>query len=349
MAPRLLLFAGAPPASSLDAESCTINDLDDVFAEFAGLTRRRTTRSRGVTPPSSTTPQVPWRSLPLTRRPPLLHAGFSQRHHVSSIGRHALASQSGFFTTADVSFGGVAESFGGTDPEDVLSQFYDHSLAVHNSVPSSQLDSFEETSLEETSFMTTSSSTGKPAVIAPIPSHLSDLEDVPPAPRILALNPQTVTLNLIVGVISIAQPRSVTTRWGRTLSLVEILVGDDTKSGFAVTFWLDREDAAAAGIGGLRRQDVVLMQNVALHVFRGKVYGQSLRRGMTKVTLLWRREGSGLYTTRDLAKRGQVHPQLAKAKHVKDWVLKFVGAHVGVRTRARTARVSWDRPPDDSQ
>ncbi|KAM0439828.1 hypothetical protein ACHAPT_000925 [Fusarium lateritium] len=345
MAPRLLLFAGAPPASSLNAESCTINDLDHAFAEFLGLTPRRRTRPR-ITPSSSSSSQVAWRSLPLTRQP--LHTGFSQRHDIS-VSEHALASQSDFFTTADVSFHGAAESFGGTDPEEVLSQFYDHSLAVHNSIPSSQLDSFEETSLEETSFMTTSSTGQAGLITAPIPPHLSDLEDVPSAPRILALNPQTVTLNLIVGIISIAQPRSVTTRWGRTLSLIEILVGDDTKSGFAMTFWLARENAAAAEISSLRRQDVVLMQNVALHVFRGKVYGQSLRKGMTKVTLLWRREGSGLYTTRDLAKRGQVHPQLAKSKKVKDWVLKFVGAHVGVRTRARTARVSWDRPPDDTQ
>ncbi|KAJ4312411.1 hypothetical protein N0V84_009947 [Fusarium piperis] len=343
MAPRVLLFAGAPPASSLSAESCTINDLDHVFAEFLGLIPRRPTQKLRATPSSMS--QVTWRSLPLTRQP--LHTGFSQRHDIS-INEHALASQSDFFTTADVSFNGVAESFGGTDPEDVLSQFYDHSLAVHNSMPSSQLDSFEETSLEETSFMTISS-TSNPTIISPVPSHLSDLKDVPPAPRILSLNPQTLTLNLMVGIISIAQPRSVTTRWGRTLSLVEILVGDDTKSGFAVTFWLDREDAATAEISSLRRQDVVSMQNVALHVFRGKVYGQSLRKGMTKVTLLWRREGSGLYTTRDLAKRGQVHPQLAKTKKVKDWVLKFVGAHVGARTRARTARVSWDKPPDDTQ
>ncbi|KAF4463061.1 nucleic acid-binding OB-fold [Fusarium albosuccineum] len=340
--PRLLLFAGAPPASSLDSASCTINDLDDSFSEFLGLAPQRQTPPH-FTPQSS---QAAWRSLPLTRQP--LRTGFSQTHD-TSISKHSLANQSEFFTTAEVSFNRQAESFDGTDPEDVLTHFYDHSLAVHNSIPSSQLESFDETSLEETSFMTTSS-TGPPATTAaPVPSHLSDLEDIPSASRILALNPQTVTLNIIVGIISIAQPRTVTTRWGRKLSLVEILVGDDTKSGFAVTFWLAHENAAAVEISNLRRQDVVLMQNVALHVFRGKVYGQSLRKGMTKVSLLWRRDGSGLYSTRELAKRAQGHPQLAKTKQVKDWVLKFVGADAGVRTRARTARASWDRPPDDTQ
>ncbi|KAF5027301.1 hypothetical protein F66182_595 [Fusarium sp. NRRL 66182] len=335
MAPQLLLFAGAPPASSLDVESCTITQIDDSFARFLGILPCKPNPA----PPSDL---AAWRSLPLTRQP--LHTGFSQTHDISI----TLANQSEFFTTAEVSFKEQSQSLEGLDPGTVLSQFYDHSLAVHNSIPSSQLESFNETSVEETSFITTSS-TGQQDVTESAPFHLSDLRDIPPAPRILALNPQTVTLNIIVGIISIAQPRTVTTRWGRTLSLVEILVGDDTKSGFAVTFWLEGENAAATEIGALRRQDVVLVQNVALHVFKDKVYGQSLRRGMTKVSLLWRRDGSGLYSTRELGKRGHMHPQLQKAKQVKNWVLKFVGADVGVRTRARKAQVSWDRPPDDTQ
>ncbi|KAF5719352.1 nucleic acid-binding OB-fold [Fusarium mundagurra] len=335
MAPQLLLFAGAPPPSSLTTQSCTITQIDDSFAEFLGLA------PQGTAPVSS--PSIaPWRSLPLNRKP--LHTGFSQTHNISI----NLANQSEFFTTAEISFKEQSQSFEGEDPENVLSQFYDHSLALHNSIPSSQLDSFEETTFEETSFMTTSS-TANLDMRDTVPSHLSDLEDIPPARRILALNPQTVTLNIIAGIISIAQPRTVTTRWGRSLSLVEILLGDDTKTGFAVTFWLAEENNATAEISALRRQDVVLMQNVALHVFKDKVYGQSLRRGMSKVSLLWRRDGSGLYSTRELSKRGQMHPQLQKAKQVKDWVLKFVGADVGVKTRARKTQISWDRPPDDTQ
>ncbi|KAG9499761.1 hypothetical protein J7337_008221 [Fusarium musae] len=315
MAPRLLLFAGAPPPSSLTTQSCTITQIDDSFAEFLGLA------PQGTAPISSPSP-APWRSLPLNRKP--LHTGFSQTHNISI----NLANQSEFFTTAEISFKEQSQSFGDQDPEN--------------------LDSFEETTFEETSFMTTSSA-GNLDMRDAVPSHLSDLEDIPPARRILALNPQTITLNIIAGIISIAQPRTVTTRWGRSLSLVEILLGDNTKTGFAVTFWLAEENNAAAEISALRRQDVVLMQNVALHVFKDKVYGQSLRRGMTKVSLLWRRDGSGLYSTRELSKRGQMHPQLQKVKQVKDWVLKFVGADVGVTTRARKARVSWDRPPDDTQ
>ncbi|KAF5230662.1 hypothetical protein FAUST_9692 [Fusarium austroamericanum] len=343
MAPRLLLFAGAPPSSSLNSESCTITQIDDSFAEFLGLASQKPSHT-----PLSTL--APWRSLPLNRKP--LHTGFSQTHDASI----DLASQSEFFTTADVSFKEQPQSFesdGNGDGETTLSQFYDHSLALHNPIPSSQLDSFQETTFEETSFEGTSFMTTLAAeradTMESVPSHLSGLEDIPPAPKILALHPQTVTLNIVAGIISIAQPRTITTRWGRTLSLVEILLGDETKTGFAVTFWLEEANAAAAEISALRRQDVVLMQNVGLHVFQNKVHGQSLRRGMTKVSLLWRRDGAGLYSTKDLSKRGQMHPQLRKAKKVKDWVLRFVGAAAGAKTRTSRARLSWDRPPDDTQ
>ncbi|RGP68491.1 nucleic acid- ob-fold [Fusarium longipes] len=342
MSPRLLLFAGAPPSSSLTSESCTITQIDDSWAEFIGLVPQKST-------PAPLSNLAPWRSLPLNRK--RLHTGLSQTHDVSI----NLANQTEFFTTAEVSFKEQSQSFeGDVDAETTLSQFYDYSLALHNPVPSSQLDSFEETTFEETksfeqtSFMTSFSAARIDATEC-LPSQLSHLEDIPPASKILALNPQTVTLNIIAGIISIAQPRTITTRWGRKLSLVEILLGDETKSGFAVTFWLEEANAAAAEISALRRQDVVLMQNVALHVFQNKVYGQSLRRGMTKVSLLWRRDGSGLYSTRELSKRNQKHPQLQKAKHVRDWVLRFVGAAPGVKTRATRARVSWDRPPDDTQ
>jgi hypothetical protein len=192
-----------------------------------------------------------------------------------------------------------------------------------------------------------------------VPANLSDVEDVPPAARILALGPQTITLNLIVGVLSIAQPRDVTTRWGRRLSLVEVLVGDDTKSGFAITFWLDTPPSHAsraldAAVRGLRRQDVVLVRNVGLHAFRGRVYGQSLRHGLTQLSLLWRRDGSGHYSTRALARRSAaggsaVHPQTQKTRLVKDWVLRFVTPHAPSTRSTRSAKKTWDDPPDDTQ
>ncbi|KAK3186187.1 hypothetical protein K4F52_004951 [Lecanicillium sp. MT-2017a] len=359
--PNILLLAGAPATSSLDP-SKYLDSLSEPFRNFISSTGSRPGKdSTHYTHPEYAT----WRSLPLTRQP--LHTGLTPDHNMDGLPIHA--HHQDFFNTAScISSGGPeqASTQQNEDAEDVLTQFYEQSLAHHNPLPSSQLDnnaSDDETTayLDETSFLTTTSflsnttSTAHHPPPPVIPPHLSDLEDVPTAPQLLALHPQTITLNLIAGILSIAQPRTVKTRWGKTLSLVEILLGDDTRSGFSATFWLaddsSNSDVTAKMLHLLRRQDVVLLQNVALHVFRGKVYGQSLRRGQTKVHLLWRRRGSGgCYSSRDLAS-GHVegaNPQLAKTARVKDWVLRFVGADSGVEGKVEVLK-GWDKPPDDTQ
>ena len=65
----------------------------------------------------------------------------------------------------------------------------------------------------------------------------------------------------------------------------------------------------------LRARDVVLVRNVALAAFRGRVYGQSLRRGVTRVELIWRGGDGG--------RRGW--EGVEKARRVREWVLGFVG------------------------
>ncbi|PNY23349.1 Uncharacterized protein TCAP_06723 [Tolypocladium capitatum] len=333
-AQRVILFTGAPTASSVDSSSCTVNHFDKPFHELLGI------RPGADHDLCSAPPHAVWRSLPLTRQ--VLHTGFTPAHDIHDASLHGSAD---FFATAGVSLAGGSRLGEGDDAAAVLTQFCEHSLAQHNSLPSSQLD--DSLDSEETSLVTTESTHPGSMPPAPVPSHLSELEDVPSATRIAALQPQTVTLNLIVGVLSIAQPRTVTTRWGTALSLVEVLVGDDTAAGFAVTFWLSSDGGAESSVVGLRRQDVVLMENVALHIFRGKVYGQSLRRGLTRVSLLWRRDGSGCYSTRSLRKEPAEHPQQEKTRVVKDWVLRFVGRDPATATRG--ARESWDKPPDDTQ
>lgn len=212
--------------------------------------------------------------------------------------------------------------------------------------------------------------------------HLSDLEDIPPARYLESIQPQTMTVTLIAGIISIAAPRTVETRFGTTKTLIEVLIGDETKSGFSVTFWLSAAECGSGSdppggpLAGLRAQDVVLMRNVALNVFHGKVYGGSLPRGMTGVYLLHRGrrlgvgDDGGHYSGADLAKAGRrgarrlAHPQIEKTGRVRDWVLKFVGggrpAGGGVGPTRRSARTrkgkqraaprDWNQPPPlDSQ
>ncbi|KAK1634486.1 hypothetical protein BDP81DRAFT_451682 [Colletotrichum phormii] len=386
-----------------------------------------TPATQNATAANTTTTALPsWRSLPLHHKP--LTTGYSQPHglpsnflppsHFFSLARD-VHTQETTTNNNNNNNNNNDDTTTTTDSQDNLlsQQFYNHSLALHHDLASSQLphppsasqpppkhtdtsfntttsssfvtettDSFEDTTTADLSTSTT------PPPPLQTSHHLSDLEDIPPGPSLLALAPQTVTVNLIAGIISVSTPRAVTTRWGNELSLVEVLLGDETRAGFGVTFWLPSmppPPAAAAkstgktgvtAAGGptspanLRRQDVVLLQNVALHVFKGKVYGQSLRKGLTRTTVLYRRklgEGDegGYYRPRDLERSiitgdgggggeggdGEpttVHPQLVKTRKVWEWVMRFVGGGGGEeqRTTARgIVRRGWDALPDDTQ
>lgn len=379
MPPKIILLTGAPPPSAVTDASSTLTRFDRTFSRFLRLPDAGD--DSAADPAGIPQQHAAWRSLPLHRQP--LHTGLTQAHHLGDLDAGTGAGTSlaaaglghdSFFTTAD------ATSFlSAHDPDDdVLADFYEQSLAHHHQHQSlNDEDDNDEQSTTNTSFATTTTNTTTTTTdddtytdpstlhLPPRNAHISHLADVPPAPRILDLAPQTLTLNLVLGVISVSPPRPVTTRWGRALSLVELLAGDETRSGFAVSFWLGPESstttavvdgAASAEVTGLRRQDVVLVTNVALHVFRGKVCGQSLRRGLTRVRLLWRRDGGGHYSARHLNRPDTgADPQRAKARAVKDWVLRFVGrggqagAGANEDRRRRGGRKSFDQMPDDTQ
>lgn len=344
MPAKIIIFAGAPLPSGVTESNSVLTTHIPPFTTFLNHPSSSPKPSQ-LPSPLPKQPLAPWRSLPLTRQP--LHTGLTQHH--SYINDLSSQRHSGFFSTADVSLSqDITGSYDSEDVQEALTQFFEASLEALEGTSLLE-DSFE------TSFMSEDGDTSRLSELQPqqprqgVAAHLSDLEDIPPAKRIVALNPSTVTLNLIVGILSIAQPRSVTTRWGKAMSLIELLVGDDTRSGFAVTFWLPEAQVKDSPVSKLRRQEVVLLQNVALHVFRGKVYGQSLRRDMTKVSVLWSPSGPGLYSTRALSKSKPSDPQMHKTKLVKDWVLKFVGADPGARSKSKRKLRSWDEPPPDSQ
>ncbi len=280
-----------------------------------------------------------------------------------------------FLTTSDKSLittisdeaGSGASSSSEPIDEETLSQFFEHSYAVHEDIPSSQIilphEATETSLLTDTDYSTfssfdaTESRTDKSLRVVPVSGRLSNLSDIPNAAYLRSITPQTMTVNLIVGVISMPQPRSLRTRrGGRFIELVEMLVGDETKAGFVINVWLPSATPAAGRtlssddmrsmIKGLRPQDVVLVRNVALDSFRGKVYGQSLRKNTTKLDLLFRNavdreDDVGAYDAKQLDEADESDPQVAKAKRVREWVMKFVGA--GVRPmpmqESRTAEV----------
>ncbi|PYH88286.1 hypothetical protein BO71DRAFT_403994 [Aspergillus ellipticus CBS 707.79] len=261
-----------------------------------------------------------------------------------------------FFTTQDLTAPGAMSRI--ISGNSALSEFCNHSFTVHEtseiSTPGvhpgeSMQGSGLWTDSAGTSFATSSEKEGL-APGFPIHGPLTDLRDIPTAAYLTSIVPQTMTVNLIVAVITVHPPRRIVTRqWKRELDLVEVVVGDDTRSGFGVTFWLPAADhAAAAGdsdaegetlgksLATLRPRDIVLMRMVGLSSFRERVYGQSLKKGITKVDLLHRQrvdatDAGGIYSAKrlrdiqqDLAAKSEEDGPVLKASKVREWIRRLV-------------------------
>ncbi len=358
-----MIFAGAPEGHTLDwTESNLLNHFLNPIASFAHLEPSPETYLREAS--FLSTPDIAvWRSIPLHRE--RLPTGFSQTHALA----HVYQGSPGFFTTLSRSFDTTSDLSEDAPDQHIINRFYDHSLAIHGDIPSSQLPatsfgtedlSFDLTDdpSEERSTQVNNDATELRGFQEGAVTHLSDLEDLPDAKYLISISPQTMTVNLIVGIISIAEPRTVRTRWGATKSLVELLVADETKSGFSVTFWMSSESSEINTlVCSLRRQDIVLLRNVALSVFMKKVHGHSLRKGHTKIDLLHRRridkdDTGGMYSMRDVSSTRRAHPQLAKTRKVWEWLIHFVGdggTCLGKRRHNGKPIRRWDMPPEDTQ
>ncbi|KAK4891674.1 hypothetical protein LTR27_009682 [Elasticomyces elasticus] len=241
--------------------------------------------------------------------------------------------------------------------------FLEHSLALLNKLDSSQIipggheddtttfpstfslattgsESFNNTygTLDPTEFSSTSPV--KFGTILQLRGEITDLKRLPSADYITRIQPQTMTVNLLATIISVSPPRTISLR-KRTgeMDLQELLIGDETRAGFSVTFWLtpsdsqtkqqrDQRDDLRSHLSELRVGDIILLQNVALSAFKGVVYGQSLSRkfarNSTIVTVVEDGDGFGL-------------PMGVKAKfeRVRKWGDDFVG---------RTRRVASTMP-----
>ncbi|KAI0100243.1 hypothetical protein GGR51DRAFT_532957 [Nemania sp. FL0031] len=361
---KVMIFAGAPEPDTLDWTAPNLlNHFLDPIASFARLETLPEPSLRDVSFLSTPYSAV-WRSIPL--HPERLRTGFSQTHSLAPIYQGSPE----FFNTLSRSFGTTSDFSGDETNEGVINQFYNHSIAIHGDIPSSQLPSTTSFTTDESSFDITDglsedrSFQVNDSFIEPNGpqedeiQHLSDLEDLPDARYLLSISPQTMTVNIIVGIISIAEPRTVKTRWGATESLVELLVADETKSGFSITFWMSSKPSEANTlVRSLRRQDIILLQNVALSVFMNKVHGHSLRRGHTKINLLHRKrldrnDTGGVYSIREVSSTRKATPQLTKTRKVWEWLLHFVGdggTALGKRRHNGKLIRRWDLPPEDTQ
>jgi hypothetical protein len=358
MVNKILIFSGAPDSNALDWRiSGLLSEFQDTIAQFAGLA----TQNGQFHPTTSPAPEhAAWRSLSLGKA--TIPTGFVQQYDRGIYygpEESAFGPSPEFLTTVSLSFDSDGDD---GEQNSILSQFYEHSIVVHEELSSSQLVSQsagQSTSLlsDSTSFLSGNGSqpgSTKGPILFRGSDLIGDLKSIPSAAYLLKIQPQTMTYNLIVGIISISQARAVKTRWGATKYLVEVLVGDETKAGFAITYWLPYDSVEESPVGGLRPRDVVLIQNVAFNVFMKKVYGSSLRKGLTRVHLLYRMkldplDTGGYYSTSDLSSAGGTHPQLEKTRRVRDWVLNFVGRGGHNETKL-DPKPRWNRPPaDDTQ
>jgi len=241
-------------------------------------------------------------------------------------------------------------------------EFLDYSFAVHADIQSSQLapqvqlsiDDDDRTFLTENTDFSTyvedstilpadASLHDSPGAIPASPidqplnhfqSPIMSIRAIPSADQLTKLQPQTMTVNLIAGIISISPIRTVKVRRGNyDMDIIEIVLGDDTKAGFTLSSWHTpvesqrHRDELRETLQSLRPQDIVLVERVALSSFRGQVFGQSLNRrtskNTTNVTVLCKsdtlRGANG-----DQSSSLPIH-LAAKLQRVKDWVASFVG------------------------
>ncbi|KAJ5482716.1 hypothetical protein N7539_006162 [Penicillium diatomitis] len=279
--------------------------------------------------------------------------------------------------------------------DSVLSAFLDHSFVTHETSGFS-ISQMEDSSTQESKSLLddddddddddhpivtaprVAEKEAKPHPPLPVAGPIRDLRNVPSATYLQSIMPRTMTVNLVVGVIAIHSPRRVVTRPRQTdMDIVEMIVGDETRTGFGVNLWLTvatahlktssatpQADHVRRALAMLRPRDIVLLRNVGLGSFGEQVYGQSLRGGMTRVELLSRQPVDatdlvGIVTADQLLPRlsqhdppphCQVDPLLRKVSRVRHWIRQFVGEPVseggGCTGMSRIQRGFLRLPPD---
>ena len=271
--------------------------------------------------------------------------------------------------------GSLTSLHSGLSSEDTLSQFYENSFLVHEDLPT-----FNVTALHPNDDRAMELSSGSISddraplgsiTMRPEPKSrcLTILSEIPNAAYLRSLEPQTVTVDLVVGILHVSQPRLIKTRRdNRSVELVELTVADHTKAGFGISIWLSQGKVSGSNkaqtqdlrsrMTTIRPRDIVLAKNLALTSFQNRVHGQSLRRANTTLDLLYRvvvdpDDEVGAYTLRELDKEAS-DLQLSRVKQVKEWIMSFVGSGPDLLLQPRKnskdprgkARLLQDLPSD---
>ena len=141
--------------------------------------------------------------------------------------------------------------------------FLDHSRALIDDLVSSQLapTNVDETTLLDSTAFSFASEISIPSQISLSPEKpslalstnipLTDVKQIPSASHILAIAPQTVTLNLLCAVISVSQPRIVAIRRRQaTMEIQDLLIGASNKRILALDALLKKEELEALALHG---------------------------------------------------------------------------------------------------
>lgn len=246
--------------------------------------------------------------------------------------------------------------------QDDINEFLDQSFALHeqDSAPAGSSPAIDNDA----------QTAAIPAVVPPqaycakvySAPHLLPLSAIPSASHIMSIAPQTMTCDLIVALITLLPPRDVVIRrTSQTIQLLEVVVGDETRAGFAITFWPSDEDVLS-DVRDARSGDVLLLRYVVLGQFRGRVYGQTLRRSsgwQTSVKLLCgHHDDAASFVDEMGAKLGLDEHVRAKVRRVSEWARRFIGSS-RMNAGSRGLLTGNDRlndrlkrdelPPDDTQ
>lgn len=311
---RCILLAGAPGTADLDwHEHVLANRFDHTFDRVLGDRAKLPDATQSSSTMTSSILMSRWRVVELD--------------------------------TASDGAGAEAENLESSQFLSFGDDFLEHSVAVLDDLVSSQIlrpgssrggegnntiditTSFV-TSDSSSSFSETSKSPDKNDMTQTIrlSGAISNLRQIPTAEYISRILPQTMTVNLLAGVVAVAPARTVRLRRSNTeMEIIELVVGDDTRAGFTVSFWLvpgesqrKPADDLREILRTLRAGNVVLLQNVAVSSFRNCVYGQSLSKRFAR--------NSTLITTMDDVSIAPLPPGLhAKLQRVRDWISDFVG------------------------
>lgn len=329
MVKNVLFLAGAPPADSLAwDENRLATDFRSPVRRFLGDERIDSTH---LALTAASYPLAKWRDVPLkyTKESTAMTAGPSPKEAAKFA------------------------SFEGDGGYEHLN-FLEYSLAVLQSLDSSQIGLPDDTALEESTFVTGGSfgtflstdpslNTSSDSLASYSSANLgqqfvnfsgqvTDLKRIPNAHHLKAIHPQTMTVNVLASVISIQPTRTVRLRKRNgDMDIVEVLLGDETKAGFTTTFWLTpmdtqvgrppasnaRQNGLREILDNLRSGDILLLTHIALAEFNSNVFGQSLSRRITRNNTTVTVVSDGI--------TGLSFPLLAKLKRVREWAENFVG------------------------